>query len=120
VSDRPTDKAMWASVADTLRSAVLPHLTDPEARAVTTQLIGMAIYAGRRGNDPTRKRTEELTDALEGAAGQDVLRSCIAVLADPHHRIHHLIRDMLERHLDEDIETETALTQALGGQVPNG
>jgi hypothetical protein len=120
VSDRPSDAALWAAMADTLRATVLPNLTDPYARNVTIQMIGLAIYAGRRGADPTKRRQEELAAALEGAAGQDVLRSCIAVLADPYHRAHTLIREILERHLNEDLENEAALLTAFRGQVPNG
>jgi hypothetical protein len=120
VSDRPSDAALWAAMADALRATVLPNLTDPFARNVTIQLIGLASYAGRRGSDPTKRRQEELSAALEGAAGQDVLRSCIAVLADPYHRAHTTIREILERHLEEDLENEAALLTAFRGQVPNG
>lgn len=120
VSERPSDGALWASMADTLRSTVLPHLSDPHARSATIQLIGLAVYAGRRGSDPSRRRQEELAAAMGAAAGQDVLRSCIAVLADPYHRAHATIREILERHLDEDLEIEAALLKAFRGQVPNG
>jgi hypothetical protein len=120
VPDRPSDAALWAAMADALRATVLPNLTDPYARYVTIQLIGLAGYAGRRGPDPTQRRRDELAAALEGAAGQDVLRSCIAVLADPYHRAHTLIREILERHLEEDLENEASLLTAFRGQVPNG
>lgn len=53
------------------------------------------------------------------AAGQDVLRSCIAVLADPYHRVHADIREILERHLDEDLATEAVLLNAFRGQLPD-
>ena len=111
---------MWASVADTLRTTVLPHITDPEARTATIQLVGMAIYAGRRASDPRGRRLDELSVALGASAGQDVLRSCSAVLGDPHHRAHSHIREMLEGQLDEDLESEEVLLKALGGQLPNG
>ena len=120
VNDRPSDAALWASVADTLRNTVLPQLTDAHARDTTIQLIGLAGYAGRRGNDPTRRRHEELAAALGAAAGQDVMRSCIAVLVDPYHRENNTIREILERHLDEDLERETVLLKALQRQVLNG
>jgi HEAT repeat protein len=120
MSDRPSDAALWASVAETLRDTVLPNLTDPYAREAAIQLIGLAVYAGRRGNDPTRRRLEELAAVLGPAAGQDVLRSCVAVLADPYHRAHGPIREILERHLEDDVESETALLEALDGRVPRG
>jgi hypothetical protein len=107
-------------MAETLRDTVLPNVSDPHARNATIQLIGLAMYAGLRGNDPTRRRLEELSAVLGGAAGQDVLRSCIAVLADPYHRVHGPIREILQRHLDEDLESEAVLLEAFRGQVPGG
>ena len=120
MNDRPSDAALWASMADTLRNTVLPNLTDPLARNATIQLIGLAVYAGKRGSDPTSRRQEELSAAMGPAAGQDVMRSCIAVLADPYHRAHSTIREILERHLDEDLESEAALLRAFRGQVADG
>jgi len=120
MTDRATDAAMWASVADTLRKTVLPQLTDPEARAATIQLIAMAIYACRRGNDPQRRRLDELSNVLGASAGQDVLRSCIAVLADPYHRAHAPIRELLEEHLDDDLASEVVLLKALENLLPDG
>ncbi|MEP7202864.1 MAG: hypothetical protein ABI894_09655 [Ilumatobacteraceae bacterium] len=120
MTDRPSDDAIWASVADTLRKAVLPHISDPQARTAATHLIGLATYASRRGPNPIPNRLEQLTSALGGAAGQDVMRSCFAVLADPHHSAHEELREILERHLEEDIESEAALLEARRGQVPRG
>lgn len=119
MTTRPSESALWASVADTLRHTILPDVTDEHARSATIQLIGLAIYAGRRGTDPTQRRLDELRSELGGAAGQDVLRSCAAVLADPHHRAHHVIREILEQHLDEDLETEGVLLEALRGRLPD-
>jgi hypothetical protein len=107
-------------MAETLRDTVLPNLTDPYARTATIQLIGLAVYAGRRGSDPTRRRLEELASVLGPAAGQDVLRSCIAVLADPYHRVHAPIREILERQLNEDLQTETVLLEAFREELPRG
>jgi len=120
MSGRPSNEAMWASVLETLRDTVLPHVSDPHARSATIQLIGLAAYAGRRGADPTRRRIEELSAALGAAAGQDVLRSCMAVLSDPYHRAHSTVREILERHLDEDLAIESAMLDAFRGRVPDG
>lgn len=120
MNERPSDTALWASMAQTLRNTVLPEVADPYARDVTIQLIGLALYAAKRGIDPTRRRQDELAAALGGAAGQDVPRSCMAVLADPYHQAHYVIREILERHLDEDLESEEVLLKAFRGQVANG
>ena len=120
MSERPSDEAIWASVANTLRTRVLPQLSDPQARSSTIHLIGLATYAGRRGPDPDLNRLEELAQALGASSGQDVRRSCFAVLADPHHAAHPVIREIIERHLEQDLETEAALLRARRGQVPGG
>ena len=120
MSDRPSDEAIWASVANTLRTTVLPQLSDHQARSSTIHLIGLASYAGLRGPDPDLGRLEEIAGALGGAAGQDVRRSCFAVLADPDHAAHPAIREIIARHLEEDLATEAALQQARRGQVPSG
>lgn len=107
-------------MADTLRTTVLPQVSDPQARSATIHLIGLAVYASRRGPEPDTERLQELASALGASSGQDVLRSCFAVLADPHHAAHPVIRDILERHLERDLATEAALLQARRGQVPGG
>jgi hypothetical protein len=48
VSDVPSDQALWRSVEHTLRTVVLPQLTDEHARSTTIHLIGLAHYARRR------------------------------------------------------------------------
>lgn len=120
MSDRPSDDAIWASVAETLRRSVLPHVSDPQARSATIHMIGLAVYASRRGPDPDADRLRELTAALGGAAGQDPRRACFVVLADPDHAAHDAVRDIFQRHLEHDLATEAALLQARRGQVPGG
>ena len=120
MSDRPSDEAIWASVANTLRTTVLPQVSDPQARSATIHLIGLATYASRRGPDPDSERLRDLTAALGGAGGQDVLRSCFVVLADPDHAAYYAVRDTFRRHLEQDLATEAVLLQAQRGQVPGG
>ena len=120
MSDRPSDEAIWASVANTLRTTVLPQVSDPQARSSTIHLIGLATYASQRGPDPDAHRLAEIAAALGGAAGQDVRRSCFAVLADPDHAAYPIVREILERHVEEDLSTEAALQQARREQVPGG
>ena len=68
---RPTDAAMWASMAVTLRRAVLPGIDDPHTRQLVIQLVGLATYARDRGPDPTAERVAALAGALDAlTAGQ--------------------------------------------------
>ena len=120
MTDRPSDDAIWASVANTLRTAVLPYVSDPQARSAAVQVIALATYASRRGPDPSAERLQELAGVLGGAAGQDLMRSCFAVLADPRHNAHEPLRELLERHLVEDLAAEAALLEARRGQVSGG
>jgi hypothetical protein len=120
MNDRPSDAAIWASVATTLRTAVLPHVSDPEARSSALQLIALATYASRRGQDPGRERLEELARALGGSTGQDVMRSCFVVLADPQHSANQPLREILQRHLEEDLEAEARMLEVRRGQVSGG
>jgi hypothetical protein len=66
---RPSDAAMWASVAETMRHVILPALgDDPHTRQVAIHLVGLAAYAGRRGPDPVPGRIDEIADLLDAAA----------------------------------------------------
>ena len=66
---RPSEGALWASVAETVQKVVLPALgDDPHTRQVAIHLVGLATYAGRRGPDPTPARIDELADVLDAAA----------------------------------------------------
>jgi hypothetical protein len=120
MTDRPTDEAIWASVANTLLTAVLPHVSDPQARSSALQLIALANYASRRGPDLGDERREELAAALGGSAGQDVMRSCFVVLANPEHSAHQPLREILQRHLEEDLEVEAKMLEVRRGQVSGG
>ena len=118
--DRPTDEAIWASVANTLLTAVLPHVSDPQARSSALQVIALASYASRRGPDLGNERREELAAALGGSAGQDLMRSCFVVLADPKHSANQPLREILQRHLEEDLKVEAELLKVRRGQVSGG
>lgn len=118
MSGRLSDRAMWASVAETLRHTVLPIVTDPFVRDTTIQLIGLALYARDRGDNPSDQQLIELAQALGSAGGQDVLRSCTAVLSDPDHAAYSAVREILLRHLDEDLASEAVLLEAFRGRLP--
>jgi hypothetical protein len=98
---------------------LLPNVTDPFVRETTIQLIGLAIYARDRGDDESDQRLVELALALGPAGGQDVLRSCTAVLSDPEHQAYGAVRQILVRHLDEDLASEAVLLEAFRGRLPD-
>ena len=134
--DRPSDDALWASVAATLRDVVLPQLDDEFARAATIQLIGLAGYARARGDDPGDARIEELRAVLDGLPGSgptgamdagEVLGACADALVAATGRddeeavvVRNRLRPVLLRHLDEDLADEEGLLAAFRGRLPDG
>lgn len=145
---RPSEGALWASVAETVQHVVLPALgDDPHVRQVAVHLIGLATYAGRRGPDPLPARIDELADVLDAAARagdslvveqwadgsprtpQDVLSAVGGVLAvaaradgadESGGAVRNDLRAVLLRHLDEDLATEDVLLAAFRGRLPDG
>ncbi|MET0577195.1 MAG: hypothetical protein ABW122_00945 [Ilumatobacteraceae bacterium] len=141
---RPTDTAMWASVAATLRRTVLPAVDDPHTRQVVIQLIGLATYARDRGEDPTALRVAALAQALDQLAaagnpvvvdrwpvgnGRDadvVMAVCAEVLvhaadADEGSReaVRTGVRALLVEQLDADLVSEDVLLGAFRGRLPD-
>jgi hypothetical protein len=145
---RPSDGALWASVAETVRHVILPTLDDdPHTRQVAIHLVGLATYAGQRGRDPTPTRIDEIADLLDAAARAgdplvtgrwtagaqrtpaDVLAAAGAVLAaavqtdaagDDGGGVRDELRAVLVRQLDDDLATENVLLGAFRGRLPDG
>ena len=132
-SDRPSDVALWASVAATLRRVVLPAVDDAWVRAQTIQLIALAEHARVRGDDPARRRTEELEAALDALAGNPLVRdhwpgdpaeAASAALAaavgrddDAAQAVRAVIRPILVRHLDDELALSMPLMDAFRGRL---
>jgi hypothetical protein len=145
---RPSDGALWASVAETVRQVILPTLDDdPHTRQVAIHLVGLATYAGQRGPDPTPTRIDEIADLLDAAARAgdplvtgrwtaggprtpaDVLAAAGAVLAaavqtdaagDDGGGVRDELRAVLVRQLDDDLAAEDVLLGAFRGRLPDG
>ena len=144
-SGRPTDTAMWASVAGTLRRAVLPGIDDAHTRQLVVQLIGLATYARDRGPDPTAGRVAALAGVLDAlaadsnpivaerwtpASGRDsetVMAVCADVLAAAldadeawRREVHTRLRPLMLDHLDADLVGEQVLMDAFRGRLADG
>jgi hypothetical protein len=145
---RPSDGAMWASVAETVRQVILPALDDdPHTRQVAIHLVGLATYAGRRGQDPAPVRIDQIADLLDRAAQAgdplvngrwtagaarppvEVLAAAGAVLAAAVETdatdhggggVRDDLRAILVRQLDDDLATEDVLLGAFRGRLPDG
>jgi hypothetical protein len=141
---RPTDEALWHSVATTLRDVVLPDVDDPHTRQVVIQLVGVACYARDRGLDPTAERLAELADVLDALAADGsqlvvgswpvggrrdaaaILNACASILAacvdesDPAASdVRDRLRPVLVRHLEEDLAGEAVMLEAFRGRLPS-
>jgi hypothetical protein len=104
---RPSDRALWHAVVETLREGVLPHVTDEHAALQTQRLIGLALYARDRGDDPQPHRDH----AIEALIGGDDPAVVLADATDPRRpRLHAL----LVTHLDADLAAEQVLLTHFG------
>ena len=139
---RPTDAALWQSVASTLRTVVLPDVQDPFARNAVIQLIGLAHYALGRGDDPSANRVEAIAMALDSLVANPLVsqswpvpgsRSSATVMgvagtvlaaAVGHHdpdsdAIRAALRPLLIADLDEDLAGTAVLLNAFRGRLPD-
>ncbi len=144
-SGRPTDQALWASMAETLRQMVLPAVDDAHTRQVVIQLIGLAVYAVDRGPDPTPRRAAEVAAALDRlvgaghalvrarwdpgaasdpavvfAAAGEVLAAAVASEDQDTSDVQRTLRSILVRHLRDDLAAEEVMLGAFRGRLPDG
>ena len=134
-TDRPSDAALWSSVAEMLRGVVLPVLPPGWARAQAIQLVALAEHARTRGSDPAPRRTGELTAALESLAENPLVRdrwpgepyaAAGAALADAvtandpsAAEVRSVLRPLLVAHLDDELAVTTPLIEAFRGRLPS-
>jgi hypothetical protein len=104
---RPSERALWHAVVETLRDSVLPHVADDHAAMQTQRLIGLATYARDRGDDPQPHRDH----AIEALIGAD---DPTAVLADPTDPRRPRLQSLLVAHLDADLAAEHVLLTHFG------
>ena len=104
---RPSDRALWHAVVETLRDGVLPHVTDEHAALQTQRLIGLAMYARDRGDDPQPHRDH----AIEALIGSDDAATVLADAADPRRP---RLQSLLVSHLDADLAVEHVLLAHFG------
>lgn len=142
---RPSDAAMWASIAATLRDVVLPGIDDVHHRQVVVQMVGLAAYARDREPDPSARRVGELADGLDALARHgnsmvtsrwspessrqpadvmtavgEVLAACVDRTDPDPVAAQETLRPMLVRHLTEDLAAEDVLLNAFRGRLPDG
>jgi hypothetical protein len=137
-TDRLTDDELWRGVEATLRDVLIPALTDEWARAAAVQLVGVVRYARRRPIDPLGARVEELRTVLTTLErnalvqqhplvtgdARDILDVVGRVLATAVHdsgpagdEIRDVLRPVVVRQLDEELEITGPLVAAFRGQL---
>ncbi len=104
---RPSDPALWHAVVETLRDDILPHVSDAHAALQTQRLIGLAMYARDRGDDPRTHRDH----AIEALLGDDDPTAVLADAADPRRT---RLQALLVAHLDADLAIEHVLLTHFG------
>ena len=138
---------MWKCVEDTLRTVVLPALSDEFARASVVHLVGLARYASERGPDPSAARVAEVAAALDALShhalvarrwtptcqrtpdavmdvAADVLADCVGIADDDADhdaaaQVRAALRTLLVTHLDEDLAGNAVLLSAFRGRLPD-
>ena len=89
-TERPSDAAILAGIAATLRDVVIPALArdgevvDPFTRVTAVQLAGLASYAAKRSADPATARLEQVAATLDLLYANEVVRQCTRVAGGPH------------------------------------
>lgn len=123
------DRSIWASVAESLTTTVLPCVDDAHARATVVQLIGLARYVLDRGADPSDARRASLAaamgldpagadEAAVMAAATDVLARSVGSADAALLARRDVVRRLLVDALDEDLAAEAGLIEAFRGRVP--
>jgi hypothetical protein len=100
--NRPSERALWNSVIETLRDTVLAHVDEPYAALQTRRLIGLAMYARDRGVDPSATRAAAIAALIDDG-------DPATVLLDPNDARRVALRQLLMTHLDEDLASEQVL-----------
>lgn len=135
---RPTDDAIWASVATTLREVVLPAVSDEWARQSVIQLVGLAEYARARPPDDSDARRDRLRAALDSLAGNPLvawppaddtgepeqaaaraLTAAIGRVGPEAEAVRQALRPVLLADLDADLEATASLDAAFRGRLPD-
>ena len=135
-----TDREILRSVEETVRRVLLPSLRDDAgwARAVAIQLAGLARYAAQRPPDATAERVEEVTAALGGLTGNEivagvwsgdtsqrvVMQAAGAALAaavgredEAADEVRQRLRPVLVRQLDDELAETSMLVDAFRGKL---
>ena len=125
---RLSDEAILTSIVETLRTQIVPAVQDPWARASAIQLAALAELLRDRPPDPSSARADELAALLstlgeptEAWSYDAVLGACSSALGrwseDDDRR--HALRQVLVRHLDEDLASNLVLLSAFRGHLPD-
>ena len=135
-STRPSDAAILASMAATLRAVLHDDGIDEIGgflRTSVVQAIALAEHACRRGPDPARDRFDELSAALDSLVGNElvarhwpgdpyvaasgVLVAAVGRTDDDADQARAVIRPILVAHLDADLSATPALLDAFRGRL---
>jgi hypothetical protein len=111
---RPSDRALWTAVVETLRRDVLPHLDDTVAHRTASRLVALATYA--RDRDGSRPAT--VAAAVHRLVGD---ADAVEVLLDPTDPRRGALRRLLVDDLDHALAEERPLFEAVrDGQFDPG
>lgn len=125
---RLSDHAILTSIAEVLRTQIVPAIEDPWTRTAAIQLAALAQLLRDRPADPSDARAEELAALLtelgvptEPFSYDSVLAACSSALGtwDLADERRHRLRAVLIRHLDEELAVNMPLMAAFRGLMPD-
>lgn len=139
---RPSDAALWHSVASTLREVAEGSLAGVEARVAVVRLAGLAAYASARGADPAEARAAALATTLDTLAQNpvvaarwpaadrsaetvadvcaEVLVACVGRDDDAAVEVRAVLRPVLVGQVDDDLAEHAVLLDVYRGRLPRG
>lgn len=109
----PSDLELWHCVETTLRTVLLPSITDEWARTAAVHLVGLAGHAATRPDDRTAERAAELSCVMDQLAENPLVRSEWPIVSCAPEAVLTAVSRVLVAAVDDDGPAGDAIRQQL-------
>lgn len=117
--ERPTDREILASIAQTLRNDIFPALAPGWERSTVAQLVAIAEWAKARQGDPAAAREQAVVAALHTLRGNPIIVESSATEGSPWQLASAALVAAIGRTDDAAVEVQRALRPVLVAQLDN-